>query len=207
VGYVNEISADLLALGLRTFKQRGHDIEIQLAEGTTGALLDALRNGRMDVVFVRSPIHRDDIHYEQLIEEHLVLVSPAGTRVDDRAASLGALREARWIVPSRDAARGLRDDIDRAFEGAGYRPIVVREAPTLTAVLLLVAGGIGCGLVPASVARLHPLPGVHHVRLDGPAPVTSAGMAWRNTDQSMALQHFLGAVRQTARDRSATPEE
>jgi DNA-binding transcriptional LysR family regulator len=204
VGYVSEVTADLLPLGLKAFNEQVPEVELRLTEGTTGTLLDGLRNDLLDVVFARSPSHLGGIIYEQLMEESLMIASPTGSETGDGELTLRDMAESEWILPSREAARGLRNDIECAFHAADYSPMIVREAPTLTAVLLLVAGGIGHALIPASVARLYSVPGVHHARLAAPVPYTTVGMAWRRTDKSCVLGNFLESIRRSA-GRQAGP--
>jgi DNA-binding transcriptional LysR family regulator len=205
IGYLSEVTADLLPLGLKVFKDCRPDVTLELREGTTGELLDSLRAGTLDVVFVRSPWHVGDICFERLIDEQLMLASPAGTVPYSSNPTLGELGESRWVLPFRDAARGLRLDIDDAFAAAGISPIVVREASTLTAVLLLVAGGAGYAIVPSSVAELYRVPSVDYRAFAAPSPVTSAGMAWRAADRSVLVEGFLDAVRETARQHPRQP--
>ena len=206
VGYVGEVTADLLPLALKAFRAEYDDVELELTEGTTGHLLDALRQKTLDVAFVRSPWAVGDLLYEGLIEESLMLASPVDTVPDDGSPRLEDMGGSYFVVPTHRAARGLRLDIDAAFSAAGVTPKVVREASSLTAVLLLVAGGAGCALVPASVAHLFPVPGVGYAHLADPAPITTAGMAWRAADRSRILAHFLDTARQTARERLGQPD-
>jgi LysR family transcriptional activator of glutamate synthase operon len=121
-----------------------------------------------------------------------------------------ALADQPFVMPSRVAAEGLRRDIEEACAGAGFRPRISRETRSLSAVLLLVAAGAGVALIPASVAHLYPVPGVHYARLAEPSPVTTAGMAWRPGGNSRVVEEFMEITRDVARshegDEDVWPE-
>lgn len=206
VGYVPEVTVDLLPLGLKAFKDRYGEVELDLTEGSTGDLLDGLRNRRLDLVFVRSPWYTGDLEYEHLVQESLMLALPASSDSGERSSALAEMADTPFVVPTHAAARGLRIHIDAAFEAAGIEPRIAREASSLTAVLLLVAGGAGCALVPASVAHLYPVPGVDYAHLAGQPQVTTAGMAWRRSDRSLVLANFREVIRDTARHHLGQPD-
>jgi DNA-binding transcriptional LysR family regulator len=207
VGYVNEVTADLLPLSLKAFKDRFPDIEIDLREGTTGALLDALRRHQVDAAFARSPGIVDDLDYEQLIQEALFVALPSGHEhlAWDRAIPLADLAGEAFVMPADQAAPGLRRDIDAACAQAGFVPNIAREISPHTAVLLLVAAGVGVALVPASVAHSYPVPGIDYAQLSGP-PVTTAGMAWRRNEPSLLIGNFLEVTRHVAADEDHKPD-
>jgi DNA-binding transcriptional LysR family regulator len=205
VGYVSEVTADLLPLSLKAFKDSSPDIEIELREGTTGPLLDALRRHQVDVAFVRTPGLVDDLDYEQLIQEALFAALPGGHLAWDGAHSLADLAGEVFVLPTYEAARGLRRDIETACGDAGFVPSISREVSPLTAVLLLVAAGAGVALVPASIVHSYPVPGIDYAELSGP-PVTCAGMAWRHNEQSPLIDNFLKVARHVARNHDHEPD-
>jgi DNA-binding transcriptional LysR family regulator len=205
VGYVGEVTVDLLPLALRTFKDQHPDIAIELLEATTSSLLDQLRRDRLDVVFIRFPHHLDDFAFEQLVEESLMLATP---QADGHAPlrTVAELDGTDLVVPSDAAARGLRADIDSALRTAGVRANVTREATSLTAVLLHVAAGAGRAIIPASIAHLYPVPGVEYSHFDEPVPITRVGLAWLPDDESPLLARFLEATRETANHHLGQPD-
>ena len=210
VGYVNEVTADLLPLSLKRFKDTFPDIGVELREGTTGQLLEALRHEEVDVTFARSPGSVGPLEYEQLVTESLMAALPDPHAAGGEVTPVNALADEAFVLPSRVAAEGLRRDIEEACADAGFRPRASREAGSLSAVLLLVAAGAGVALVPASVAHLYPVPGVHYCHLAEPTPVTTAGMAWRPDGTSGVVGQFMEITREVARshegDEDVWPE-
>lgn len=194
VGYVPEMTAEVLPRSLRTHRQRFPDVGIDLCQGMTGEILEALSERRLDVGFVRTPGTLDDLQYEDLVREDLFVARPEAPGSPPGPVDLSGLAGDTVIVPAFQTARGLRDDIEGAFTAAGLTLRSVREATSPTAMLLLVAAGAGVALVPASVARSFPLPGVDFQALAS-RPTTSGGMCWRRGDSSRILANFLDTTR------------
>lgn len=205
VGYVSEVTVDLLPVGLTRFREHYADVHLELRIGTTGQLLEGLRRKELDVAFVRSPGLVGEMNYRQLIVESLVAAVPHGHFASDGYQVLADLADRDFVMPALAAAEGLRRDIDRECRIAGFNPRVSRETSPLTTVLLLVAAGAGVAIVPASVARQHPLPGIDYVQLQHPVPTTTAGIAWRPDDASTTIANFvavIGDIAQAQADRT-----
>lgn len=205
IGYVAEVTADVLPLSLKRHRAVYPDVDTELCQGTTGQLLDHLRQSRVDVAFVRTPGVTEDLEYEQLVVEALFAALPSDHCPTASAASFDEVVDQPFVVPSYEGARGLRRDIDDACAAAGFTPTLCREAPTLTAVLLLVAAGAGMALIPASVAHSYPVPGVKFIELED-APCTSAGMARRRRESSEVIAKFLETTREVVTLRQHEPD-
>ncbi|HET9078098.1 MAG TPA: LysR substrate-binding domain-containing protein [Acidimicrobiales bacterium] len=205
VGYVAELTADLLPLSLKAFKDVCPEVEVELIQGVTGELLAGLRDRSIDVAFVRSPGLMDDLVYEQLVEESLVLASPEHYGLPERTDRLADLAGEAFVLPSPSGAPGLRRDIEGACASHRFEPTVAREANSVTAILLLVAAGAGLGLIPASIAHSYPVPGVVYTKFVDP-PRTNAGMAWRSREASAIANRLLETTRRVAADHQHQPD-
>lgn len=199
VGYVSEVTVDLLPIGLARFKQLYGDVDLDLRSGNTGELLDGLRRKVLDVAFVRSPGLVGEMNYQELLVESLMAAVPKGHFASQRDQLLADLAGEDFVMPALAAAEGLRRDIDRECLAAGFTPRVCREATPLTTVLLLVAAGAGVALIPASVVHQYPVPGIDYAHLKDPVPVTTAGIAWRPDDSSAIVANFIDVVGTIAR--------
>ncbi|HWG73148.1 MAG TPA: LysR family transcriptional regulator [Acidimicrobiales bacterium] len=206
VGYVSEVTADLLPVGLAKFKERFPDVNLELLNGTTGPLLHGLRCKELDVAFVRAPSVIGEMNYRQLIVESLMAAVPKGHFASQDDQQLADLADEDFVMPTLSAAEGLRRDIDRECRAAGFTARVRREAFPLTTVLLFVAAGAGVALVPASVANQYPVPGIDYAHLKGPVPVTTAGVAWRPDDRSTIVANFLDVIDDIAQDQAGSKD-
>lgn len=202
VGFVSEVTSDLLPISLRTFKQQFPDVTIELREAPTGVQLESLLRGAIDVAFIRPPAPVAGLEYEGIIQEELLAAVPDGHHAGVGRRPLADLAGEPFVMPTAFAAAGMRKDILAACQAAGFTPTVTQEASPLAAVLLLVAAGVGVALIPASVAHQFPVPGVRYVNLLGPGPVTTAGIAWRPGESSPPVQAFVAITRALARGKA-----
>jgi DNA-binding transcriptional LysR family regulator len=156
VGYVPEVIADVVPLSLKAFKDHYPDIEIDVRQGTTGLLLDALRHHQVDIAFTRSAGVAGDLEYEQMVNEALFAALTDAHPLSGRRPALAELAGEPFVLPTYAATQGLRRDIDAACAAAGFTPCLGRETSPLSAVLLL--GRLGRRGPPAGKCRSQ-LPG------------------------------------------------
>ena len=191
---------------IRAFRQMWPGVLIALEEGSTGELVRALQEERLDAAFVRSPkADAAGLRVEPLLAEPMVAALPAGhglSRTGGRIA-LAALAGETFVLYRRPAGPGLYDAILAACHAAGFNPEIGQEAPRLPSSLSLVAAGLGVSIVPASMRRLDS-DGVAYAELDGcPDLVAPLLLATRRTDRSAVLRRFREQVRQAASDSTA----
>lgn len=193
IGYAGEATAELVRHGLTLFKKRYPTVALDLAEAIVEQLIDDVRENRLDIAVLRSSPGLQSIEFEKVFEEPLMAAIPVGWTLSEPTMSLNLFAGKPFIVPSRRTAQGLHAHIEAAFADAGFEPNVVDQANSLGAALLLVAAGAGVTLVPRLLAQSRPRHGVHFVPLD-PAPVTSAGVAWRRGNAEKVIRHFIDVL-------------
>jgi DNA-binding transcriptional LysR family regulator len=206
VGYLDTLAVDLVTPTVCEFKRRHPAIQLDLVEGSTGDLLEAIDGGSVDVALVAPPPVLGHLCYQQLLQEFLVAAVPAEDRRSPGVPVSLAELPGAVIVPARQSAPGLRTEVDAALDEAGvFRPgthVTVLEARSVSAMVLLVACGSGWALVPASAADRYPVAGVHYALVSPSPAATGAGLAWRPRHSSPAVDAF----RQVAVDVApATP--
>ncbi|MBB3610714.1 LysR family transcriptional regulator [Rhizobium sp. BK602] len=203
----------LVSSMVRSLKQSAPDVSLVLEEASTGDLIEALRAGRLDVAFVRSPVDASAglIIEPILVEEMLValpdqhpLVTGAPSRrkhgISPRRLPLLGLANETFILYRRPSGPGLYDSIIAACRAAGFSPRIGQEAPRMLSTLSLVAASLGISVVPESMARLE-ANGVAYFRIE-----TSAGLiaplhlAYRDETPSGVVQRFIESVRRHRKD-------
>lgn len=195
IGFVPSADCTSFPAILRAFKQRAPHIDLVLHN--LGALeqLAALRQGEIDVGFLRPPGSDAAIASEIILREPFVVVLPQ----DHPLAQPGALALAQiasepLVLCSRQHSALQRDSIAALFRAAGVIPNIHFETDHTQTILGLVAAGIGLSLMPASVQALG-APGLAYRRLKGRGPRLEMAIAWRRDDPSRVLDHFLAVVR------------
>ncbi len=187
----------LVARAIREFRLGRPDVSFALEESSSGELVSGLREGRLDIAFIRSGlIDPAGIAVHELLQEDMAVAFPARHRlIRLKRLTLKDLAEENFILYRRPDGRGLYDVIIAACSEAGFSPHVGQEAPRIVSTLNLVAAGLGITIVPASLSRL-PLEGVTYRPLTGrPALRVPLNLACRADERSAATLGFIDLVR------------
>ena len=190
----------LVARAIREFRRERPDVSFVLEENSSGDLLAALREERLDIAFIRSGVaDPQGVTVHALLQEDMAAALPARHRLGRRPClTLRDLASEEFILYRRPDGRGLYDVIIAACTEAGFSPHVGQEAPRIVSTLNLVAAGLGITIVPASLSRL-PLEGVTYRPLTGrPAIKVPLNLACRRDERSAATLAFIERVRRLA---------
>lgn len=142
---------------VRAFRARWPKVQMRLEEAGSSELLPALKDQRLQAAFVRSPcVEHPELSATTLLREPMVVAAPNGHRLTGSAVglSLRSLEGEPLVLYRRPSGPGLYDSILAACVSAGFSPLVVQEAPRLTATLNLVSSGLGLSIIPQSMRRL-----------------------------------------------------
>ena len=157
--------------------------------------ISGLRQGRLDVAFLRGPLVESELIVTEIAHEPIMVVLPADHALAGkkriRADRIDALR---CIPISRLVAPGLHDAVGTFCQQANVLMHSVHEADNVVSHLHMVAAGLGFALLPDYVGTLLPA-GVVMKPLDwDPVPTVTIVMARRRQPAPPALQAFLDLV-------------
>ena len=160
LGSLESTAGTRLAPMLSRYHSLYPDVVVELATGTTGALITRVMNFDLEAAFVSEPFTAPDLESQPVFEEQLVLVtSKAMAKVSD-PEDLG---RATLIAFSQGCS--YRKRMEEWLGGA--MPERVLEFASYQAMIACVAAGTGYAIVPKSVLealhatrsiRQHPLP-------------------------------------------------
>jgi DNA-binding transcriptional LysR family regulator len=193
---------------IRAFRRDAPAVSLMLDESSTSELLDDLRDGHLDVAFIRQP--QGDIGqivFVQVLEESMVLAVPSAHplaltgRAGKAAVPMTAIAADKLILYRRRTGQGLYDAIIAACHGAGFSPNIEQEAPRLLTTLSLVAAGLGVSVVPASLMRMQ-VEGIVYRPLT-PAPRAPLYCAHREGVLAGPTARLLDHVREAAQTVAA----
>lgn len=205
IGFVP--SADCISFPeiLRVFKKRAPRIEIVLRNLSAIEQLAALRQGEIDIGFLRPPGSDPTIQSETIIREPFVVAVPKGHPLAKaREVAVKELHNEPLLLCSRQHAALQHDSIITMFRSADVVPRILFETDHIQTILGLVAAGIGISLLPASVENLR-APGLAYRRIKGAGPHLEMAVAFRRSDPSQVLAQFLTVVREFARRQFKSP--
>jgi DNA-binding transcriptional LysR family regulator len=160
LGWFTSAGAGLLPQALATLRRTHPAITVISREGSTPALVRALRAGTLDLALLAStpPFRPPDaetppLELQTLTERSLLLAVPA-THPLARGAfvDIADLHGQRWIA----SANSGEDRLMGVWPGLGERPEIAHTARDWLAKLHLVAAGCGLTTVPAALASAVP---------------------------------------------------
>ena len=152
---------------LRAWNERRPDLPLEALRVEESAQLAGLREGEVDVAFVRLPVESAGLHVIPLWEEQPVVVLPKDHAFADEASL--------ELADLADEPRApVQDDAAMTVE--------------------LVAAGTGFAIVPHGVARLHARKDVVAIPV-ADAATTRIALVWTLDRDDDDIQEFVGVVR------------
>ncbi|MEU3989596.1 LysR substrate-binding domain-containing protein [Streptomyces platensis] len=146
---------------------------VTTSEGTTPALIRALRAGSLDLAVLtsrppRRPFDGDSprLHVETVADTELVVAVPStGEFAGHTTVHVDELVDAAWIATPSSSSEPLLG----VWPGLPGRPRIIHSARDWLTKLQLAAGGFGVTTVPSGLSPVLP-PGVSLLRVDGAPP-------------------------------------
>ncbi|WP_454774949.1 LysR family transcriptional regulator [Janthinobacterium tructae] len=195
IGYVASAAySGVLQDQFSRFRASHPGIHISAREYAMDALPGLLDQGRVDLAFVRPPLHLPDgLDSVVLLRDRFVLAVQADSplaRLD--MAEPAALAQQAFIVPEQELGT-----LEVSRRG-GFAAQVVSRPGSLVAVLTEVSLGVGCAIVPHSVMASVQLPGVVFRELATPQISSEIAVAFRRHEQAPAARAFIAQLRAVA---------
>ncbi|MGW3277464.1 LysR family transcriptional regulator [Nocardia rhamnosiphila] len=163
----------------RIWGRRFPDTPLELVAVAQADQEPALREGRVDMCFVRLPIDRGDLNAIPLYRELPVVVVP------------------------KDHEISLLDEVGMA-DLAGERLQDTADIDAAGAAIELVAAGVGVAIVPHSIARLHHRRDVVY-RTVTDTDDTGIALVWPSARTTDLVEEFIGVVRGRSEHSSRSP--
>jgi DNA-binding transcriptional LysR family regulator len=196
IAFVSSAAYSVLPQILRSFRSTVPQVRLELHELTTDQQIQWLREGRIDVGFVRPPIEDETLGCTTIFQEPLVVALPTAHALAlQPQVALSTLAGESFILFPRLLAPGLYDQIISLCQQGGFSPSVVQEAIQMQTIISLVAAEIGVAIVPISLQNLQRT-GVVYRSLVEATPKASIAITWRKLDSSATVRRFLEIVGQ-----------
>jgi DNA-binding transcriptional LysR family regulator len=175
IGTVTSHTVDLAGI-LADFNALHPAVEITLVEDASERLVEAVRDGGLDAAIVAFATAPAGLGVHVVADEPIdAAVWPGHELAGRDTIPLAALRDRPLICLPRGG--GIRAILDDACAAAGFVPHVAFEAGSPAVLEQLAARRLGVAILPASIARHRP--GLHRLRITGPALRGRLGLAWR----------------------------
>ncbi|MGE3861227.1 MAG: LysR family transcriptional regulator [Burkholderiaceae bacterium] len=166
-------------------------VEYVWSELTSPLQVEALRERRIDLAFVHTPLEHRGLSERLVLRERFVAALPAKHPLAEQASlQLSDLADDLFVLFPRDVAPGYYDMMLSAFSAAGFAPRIQHHARHFLSLLLLPASGAGVCIVPQSAASLS-IPGLKLVPVRESALRSEVKMLWSPSNRSPVLLRAL----------------
>ena len=195
IGYVGSAAFfGVLQDQVQRFRNRWPDVMVNTKELPTEQLTALLEDGRIDVAFVRMPVHLPGaICSHILARDRFCLALPADhilAKTDDGIRP-SALASELFVLPEQ--ASGLRELAKRGR----FEPYIGSVPGSLVAVLTQVALGVGIAVIPSVLIQTIQLPNVVFREIAGPPIFSEVGALFRRHESLPIVCNLISQILET----------
>jgi DNA-binding transcriptional LysR family regulator len=145
--------------------------------------IQAIREQRLDLGLINTPIDHDGVNVHALEQEALVVaISSIHKYAKRQSINLLLLRDETFIIGERRVGPNYHDRLISACERAGFFPKLDLQPQSMASYLGLVALGVGVTLAPRSLGRMG-MTGISYLRIQEHEPMSEVSIAW-NAERS-----------------------
>jgi len=185
----------------RAFRQHLPEASLSISEGLSVTMIDWLRTGRLDIAVLYNAPPSDEIEASPLEDEELLLVQPRPAGLAEEPppgpVALAEVAKLPLVIPSRPNA--VRMLVESEMANIGQRPSVALEIDGVSAILDLVADGVGVALLSRNAVESSVRPSAYRTRaVVDPVLRTRLSTATSSLrPTTLTQQSAIGLIRQT----------
>ncbi len=197
VGYHSIALLNILPSIVRRFRERFPDVELVLREMMRPALEERILSGEVAAGLVGlSGILAAGIAHEILYRDVVAVALPKGHPLEAcDEIPWKALVNEPFVMYSRTQKKESFDLIIALCQRSGFSPHIVQEAASESAVISLVAGGIGVAIVIMSLQNVR-ADEVSYRRLVDPITEANYGIIWKDRDPSPLVKALIRTAKE-----------
>ena len=155
VGFIGSGMLTRLPALLGEYRRLYPDVELRLHEFYTSTLVEAIRDGTVDVGFLRDGGVIDDLHMTLLLEEDLIAVVPnKHALARQRVVRVGQLKNEPFVFFAKSAGPTAWERTMSLCREQGFEAKIVQEAPHWLTILSLVSAGLGVTIAPECIRKI-----------------------------------------------------
>ena len=190
------ILSDPLPRAIRAYRRRYPEVDLRLLELRTMLQIEALRDGSIDLGFLRDPGPFDGLVIQELWREPYLAVLPSRHPLAKlRVVPVAKLRGEPFIFHARSAGPLAYDRTMAVCERAGFLPQIVQETPQWPTAIRLVESGLGVTITPACVSKLETM-GVAFRPINAKGAFTEVSLGHRDEPLVPTAAEFVRMARE-----------
>jgi DNA-binding transcriptional LysR family regulator len=189
IGFVRTLGYGFIPQLIRLFRTKYPGVQISLVQNNSAGLEDGLKHGQLDLIFVTQVADDSACFSDKLASQEIHLIVPSTHRYANRdAVTLDELKDEAFICFKEGHA--LRDNFNRIFESAGFKPNISFECDDGSYLIGFVTAGLGIALLPPNHGEVE---GAKSVKITSPDARRDVIIAWpRHRYINQSTQAFLG---------------
>lgn len=208
MGIIPTVAPYLLPAIIRGLSRELPGLDLRPRESVTHALLDDLRQSRLDFVVAALPVSEPALQEYPLFDEEFVLVR-AAEDAQKPVPSPDRLQEMKLLL--LEEGHCFRDQALAFCDIKRSDPSLLMEGSSLSTLVQMVDAGLGLTLIPEMAVPLESQgTSVSLARFEDAPPKRTIGMIWRKTSplekQLAGLGDILRRIGQEKRGQLATVE-
>jgi DNA-binding transcriptional LysR family regulator len=203
VGYVSSAAlSGILTSTISAFRATNPGVELRLYELGIRTQLEHLVNGRIDVGFIRRPVHHWPVGVSSItvLREPIIAALPNGHHLArKRQLYISALKDEAMVTMQFTEGVGFHEQILDLCRKRHFVPRIAHRAQQFAAVASLVGAGLGVAMVPSSVRNLRLAKVAYRSFSDVPRELSDLALIYRKSEQAPAVVSFVEKIRRVAR--------
>jgi DNA-binding transcriptional LysR family regulator len=171
-------------------------VELRLQELSSGAQIEALQNGAIDIGFIREVGKHDQVMSRHLVKEKFIAVLSNQHPLSKKdSIQLKELLKEPFVHFPRSVAPALYDKVNVLFAKANHYPEIVQEAYEWQTIVSLVEANLGVSICPASFQKLK-IGKVQYKPLADVRTETVISVCFHASNSSKLITPFLNVLEQ-----------
>jgi len=192
-------SLELVPQVIMRLRAASRELQLTLQDMSTLEQEVALREGRLDVGFLRMPVSLGPAFAQlPVLKDRMALVSVAGPDAP-KTLKLTDCRNEPFVMITPDRSPGFYRHALRLCAEQGFHPRVIQEVREFPTAMALVRAGMGVTIIPESFWR-NTVPGIQCHRIQSKDAAWSVSAVWRKSDTNPALAEFLRELKALSRE-------
>lgn len=159
IGYILPAIVGIVPDAAQLFQRRYPNVNLQFRLLNSREQIKELMAERLDIGFLRSPIHESSLYSQVVAREGFVAVIPADHALAKKSDfELSDLAGQPLVQYTSYPESPYQARVMERCQEIGFRPQIVQQTADTTTIVGLVATGIGLSILPISVANIarHP---------------------------------------------------
>lgn len=159
IGAIDSAAVTLIPHILHHFRAIWPQVEIHYIEEKTSKLIPKLKSGSLDLIFIRPGDKLDETLESQFLfyEDVVLAVSDKHPLAQRSEIYIDDLMDLPLIVPDRKVRPHSYDLTLSLFDGAAFKPRLVKIADEKQTIINMVAADLGAAIMPRWITRMSAL--------------------------------------------------